>query len=313
MKKKYYYLFILAGALVCCIPLYTAWNRMDPNYTCARCHEVAATCHLWRSSAHANVACIDCHGTAFSGGLPTAMEKLNMVYTHFTTKKTNEDIHLSEKQALDVANRCATCHQAEDAAWKSGAHSATYKDIFLDTAHNRMEKPYWDCFRCHGMYYDGTINDLMSFTGSPEEWTIKDKAQQDHPTILCLSCHQVHAEQKRAKAYKEQTEEERTLSLASPQESPAALYVRTDKRHLKASNLQKPTIYKGDSTVNLSDDAPTRLCIQCHSPNGRHQAGTEDDMTPLAHYEGMSCTACHDPHSNKLKNSYQNVHKGVHK
>lgn len=104
---------------------------LDPDLTCAQCHEVTSACQLWKSSAHSDVRCVDCHGTALSGGIKGLAEKTGMIYSHFTKKQTNEDVSLNEEQVLAVADRCAVCHQAEQAAWESGAHSTTYKDIFM--------------------------------------------------------------------------------------------------------------------------------------------------------------------------------------
>ena len=57
--------------------------------------------------------------------------------------------------------KCQRCHQHEYAAWHAGPHSATYSDIFLNTAHNTKRQLMNDCFRCHGMYFDGAIGDMV--------------------------------------------------------------------------------------------------------------------------------------------------------
>lgn len=276
--------------------------------TCAQCHEVTPACRLWKSSAHSDVRCIDCHGTALSDGMKGLVEKTGMIYSHFTKKQTNDDVYLNEEQVLAVATRCVTCHQAEHAAWEAGAHSTTYKEIFMDAEHNRMEKPYWDCFRCHGMHYDGTIHDLMALDGKPEDWYIKDASQAERPAMTCLACHQVHAEQSQNKPYIAKNKEERSVLMKETKRPATALYMRSDKRHLPAGELYQTTMFDNDSVVKVSDDPNAWLCMQCHAPNGRREIGTEDDKTPTGEYEGMSCLDCHDPHSNQLKNSFRNVH-----
>lgn len=309
MKTRYWIGAVIVGGILICASAYTAWNALDPDMTCAQCHEVKPACDAWKSSAHADVRCTDCHGTALSGGLAGMIEKTAMIGSHFTKKQTNEDLHLNEKQVLDITARCATCHQAEKAAWASGAHSTTYKDIFMDVAHNRMEKPYWDCFRCHGMHYDGNIHDLMSMEGNVEEWHIKQTEQANNPTMTCLACHEVHAAQERTPAYQSLKATERAALMTETRRPATALYMRSDKRHLPADKLYPATLHDTDSLVRVSDDPNTRLCMQCHAPNTRREAGTEDDKTPTGVYEGMSCLDCHDPHSNKIKNGYRNVHK----
>lgn len=205
-----------------------------------------------------------------------------MFYSHFSGKRTNEDIHLTERQALDIANRCATCHQSEHAGWLSGAHSTTYADIFEDAEHNRMEKPYWDCFRCHGMFYDGDIHSLMSLESEEaSEWHIKDRKQAAMPTITCLSCHQVHAGQPKSPVYKELAKEEKEQLLDEPHRPSTALYLRAEKRHLPSKHLTCVNMYHSDSVLRVSDDPNHWLCMQCHSPNGVHQVASSDDKTPV--------------------------------
>jgi hypothetical protein len=290
---------------------YTAWNTLAPDYTCAQCHEVRESCTAWKSSSHANIACTECHGTALSNGFSSLSEKIGMVHTHFTKEKTNEDISLTEKQVLDITARCAECHQAEHAAWKSGAHSTTYREIFMDVEHNKMEKPYWDCFRCHGMHYDGNIHDLMSLEGNAESWKIKDDQQAGRPAITCLACHQIHGEPNKRMAY-ESLDKEARAGLMQQTERPAtALYMRAEKRHLPSDKIYQASISLNDSLVKVSNDPNAWLCMQCHSPNSKREAGTEDDKTPSGMYEGMSCLECHNPHSNGIKNSYRNIHKEI--
>lgn len=308
MKIKYWVGIIVVGGIVLLGGGYKAFITMDPNLTCAQCHEINAACTLWEKSVHSDVGCIECHGSAFSNGVGGLMEKANMIYCHFTKKITNEDIYLNEDQVLTVSGRCAVCHQAEYAAWKSGAHSVTYEDIFMDKEHNIMEKPYWDCFRCHGMYYDGNINDLMSLEGPVDEWYIKDTLQINKPTITCLTCHQVHYEQQKSESYQQISEEEKSSLMTNTKSASTAFYMRSDKRHIPSDKIYQTTMFKNDSIVKVSDDPNTWLCMQCHSPNSKREIGSEDDKTPMGIYEGRSCLDCHNPHSNGLKNNYRDIH-----
>lgn len=308
MKKSYLIIVIAIAGLITLSASYVAWNRMDPDFTCALCHEIRPACVSWQNSAHAGISCKECHGTALSDGFTSLSEKARMVYVHFTQKKTNEDLHLTESQALAIATKCAECHQAEHAAWQSGAHSTTYKDIFMDVPHNEMEKPYWDCFRCHGAHYDRNILDLMSLEGDVASWKIHDEKQADLPTITCLTCHQMHGDQDRRLDYASLDEESKEGWMQKTERPSTALYSRAENRHIPSDKLLKPTIYDGDSLIKMTDDPNAWLCMQCHSPNGRREVGTEDDKTPIGIYEGISCLDCHNPHSNGLKNDYRNVH-----
>ena len=261
MKKKYWISGIVVAGIAVMGASYATWNTLDPDYTCAQCHEISKTCVAWKNSSHADIACTECHGTALSNGFSSLSEKAGMVYIHFMENKANEDIYLTEKQVLAVADRCAKCHQAEYAAWKSGAHSTTYRDIFMDAEHNKMEKPYWDCFRCHGMHYDGNIHDLMSLDGDVETWKIYDNKQADRPAITCLACHQSHGEQDKRIAY-ESLDKEARNSLMTKTERPAtALYMRAEKRHLPSDKIYQATMHDKDSLVKVSDNPKDRKSV----------------------------------------------------
>jgi hypothetical protein len=51
--------------------------------------------------------------------------------------------------------------------------------------------------------------------------------------------------------------------------------------------------------------------VQCHAPSVWHQAGSHDDKTPVGVHEGLSCRACHEPHSNFQRNSCNKCHPAI--
>lgn len=308
MRRWHFTLFIAGGLLVSGLA-YTTWNVADPRNTCARCHEIQSVHENWQNSAHADIACTECHGSALSGGLSGLAEKTRMVFTHFREKKTAEDLFLNEEQSLAVSSRCATCHRAEQSAWNAGAHSATYRDIFLDEEHNRTERPYADCLRCHGMFYDGEVKDLLTMEGDPREWRVTQEEQASRPVMTCLACHQTHAPQSKYPVYGQSDSISRSKQFETTMNPRTALYVRADKRHLSSGSLRQVEMQGKDSLLRTTDDPDAWLCMQCHAPNGKHMSGTSDDMTPTGPYQGMSCLECHDPHSNQLKNNFRNVHQ----
>lgn len=306
---------ILIFTSICTVPLllfwggYTTWNLSDPKNTCAQCHEVAPSHAEWVNSAHAGVKCIECHGTALSNGIHSIKEKTGMMVTHIKGEKRNEDIYLTEDQRLEIVNRCIACHRAEHAGWLAGGHAVSYKEIFMDSNHNTMEKPYWDCFRCHGMFYDGNIHDLMSLDSEhPTDWHIKDKKQENKPTITCLSCHQIHTPNPVSEKYISMTD---TIKSAIPRNPKTAIYLRAEKMHLRSDYLTPVTLKDGAEKVNMALDPNTLLCMQCHSPNYAHAAGTEDDRTPVGVHEGISCIACHKPHSGETRQSCMECHPSL--
>jgi hypothetical protein len=305
MKRKLFILAIVgAVVLTSMYGSYSTWNNMSPDNSCASCHEISSRVDSFHLSAHRDIRCTDCHGTALSYGIHSLMEKANMVFTHVTEQPSPEAIHMKEEQVLNISAKCAECHQSEAANWRVGGHATTYEDIFMDPVHNAMEAPYADCFRCHGMYFDGTIEDLMTPLDQNGPWQFKDAEVSQNAAVPCLACHQAHGPNS--------TLAEHALAgtNAPPRNAVFSMYSRADKMHLQVDTLAKPRMMHEGEEIVTSDSPVQSLCIRCHSPNYAHQAGTDDDRTPVGVHEGLSCNACHEPHSNNAMNSCVNCHPG---
>ena len=290
---------------------YAGWNAVDPERSCASCHEIVPSLEIWQQSAHREVGCADCHGTALANGLHSVKEKAGMVFTHMKSDRTEPAVGLDEQGVLEVMEACVRCHRDEQKSWQAGGHSATYADIFLNEKHNRMERPYPGCFRCHGMYYDGNIASLVEPISTTGPWKLIREGQSELPVIPCLVCHPIHMENE-------------TMGTPGTMDDPAAifyerqernaltgLYLRSDHMHLRADMLPVPEMYAGEEAVLVSDDPVQHICMQCHAPNWEHQAGTEDDRTPVGVHEGISCRACHQGHSNDARNACKKCHPAV--
>lgn len=306
MKGKY--LILVSGGILMLLVIisYTVWNRLDPVHTCAKCHEIAPSHTAWLSSAHADIQCIECHGTALS----SFKEKTGMIRKHFSGRQYHEEIHLNEEQVVEITDRCIQCHQAEHAGWLASGHAVNYREIFMDADHNALEKPYWDCFRCHGMFYDGNINDLMYLDeDDPSSWIIKDKRQERRPAVPCMACHQMHTDNPVSKRYVSPADSGSDVSR-NPR---TALYVRADKMYLRSDLLTPVMMRDGDRQVNRATDPCTALCQQCHAPDYVHRAGSRDDRTPTGVHEGIGCTACHRMHSGSASESCILCHSDVSK
>lgn len=235
-----------------------------------------------------------------------------MVFSHIGEGKEHEEIVMTEKQVLELSDRCTKCHQSEYVKWLSGGHSSNYARIFLNEEHNRMEKPYWDCLRCHGMYYEGNIRDLLK---SPEssngKWELNEKGKGSATTIPCLACHQIHSDNKPLSEAKIANKLQPKTSVKPIRNPSISWYIRTDKRHQRADKLKQIAMFDKGKPIKVSNDPANKLCIQCHSPNFAHQAGSEDDRTPTGVHEGISCVACHSPHSNDARNSCKTCHPAI--
>lgn len=312
LKNTIFILFFLFLSLILIFGGYARWNSANPEKTCASCHEISPSVYEWQSSAHRKVRCTECHGTALSNGIHSITEKTEMVFSHLGGKKEHEEIHMTEKQVLTLSEKCFKCHQSEYAKWLSGGHSANYARIFLNEEHNRMEKPYWDCLRCHGMYYDGNIQDLMKKPETAnEKWKLNKEGKGSDMAIPCLSCHQIHSDNEPISETKSRNYQQPLSSVKSNRNPYINWYIRTDKRHQRADKLKKIEMFDKGKPIKVSDDPANKLCLQCHSPNFAHQTGSEDDRTPTGVHEGISCVACHLPHSNDAGNSCKTCHPAI--
>lgn len=312
-KKSQNILFTIVIILVAFILIfssfYTYWNSAPAEKTCASCHEISSRVTSLSHSSHREVTCKECHGTALSSGFHSLKEKSMMVVGHFRGKNADE-VKMNEEQYLAVMDNCTRCHTSEFANWKSGGHSATYTDIFLDEKHNSVEQLNYDCLRCHGMFYENSIDELVDNKDTKGPWNLTDKKKAMQPTMPCSACHAIHTD----------GEIEKSPDYANPAEifynrdrkvPEVSFYVRSEKAHVPADLLSVPGITHEGKNIMLSDDALMRNCVQCHAPNTFHISATSDDRTPRGVHEGLSCTACHEPHSNDAKNSCIKCHPAI--
>lgn len=312
LKKIIIILLLCFFGLIFLFGGYAQWNSANPDKTCASCHEISPSVNDWHNSAHRNVGCTECHGTAMTNGIHSLKEKADMVFSHLGEKKEHEEIRMTEKQVLELSDKCAKCHQTEYAKWLSGGHSANYADIFMNGKHNLEEQPYWGCLRCHGMFYDGNIKTLLRKPQKADGvWKFNDKKTALNPTIPCLSCHQIHSENE-VLGVIGRHDIPQEISYERLNRNPSiSWYIRADKRHIRADKLMKISMLDHDISIKVSDDSRTKLCQQCHSPNFKHQTGSEDDRTPTGVHERISCMACHSPHSNDARSSCKNCHPAI--
>jgi hypothetical protein len=309
MKKIIIISSIILLLVVACFASYSHWNSASPTKTCASCHEISHSVDLWAGSAHREIACKKCHGTALSEGLHSLKEKGNMVFHHIS-KTRLASVRITEEQRLDVMQRCKGCHETEYAKWNSGGHAMNYSDIFLNTGHNKSEPIQEDCLRCHGMFYDkGNAKDIAEPRDTAGHSKLKDASLAERPAIPCFACHQVHQA-----GYPGMRQDRGTPSLlhySRMKKTYATFYYRRDSMYFPVLSLTPQEINYNSMPVKMSTDQNQRLCIQCHSPNAFNMGGTNDDRTPRGVHEGIGCLACHDPHSNSAIASCKNCHPAI--
>ncbi len=298
-------LLLIAGFLL----LYSRWNAAPPERTCASCHEISNMVDIWGKSTHRNIACKECHGTALSEGIHSLKEKGKMVF-HHNSKIWSGDIAISEDQRMKVLQRCTGCHQTEFAGWNSGGHAMNYSELFLNSTHNKTETISEDCLRCHGMFYDkSSVADIVEPLDSAGPWKLKDTKLADRPAIPCFSCHQVH--QSGNPGERQNLSNPSSLHYSRSKQTLTSFFYRRTNTYFPVLLLASPEITFQSASVKISHDPNQRLCIQCHSPNAFNMSGSSDDRTPLGVHEGISCLACHDPHSNSAMASCKNCHPAI--
>lgn len=281
---------------------------MPAETTCVSCHEMRPSHGRWSNAVHRGVSCKVCHGGSVSSGLHGMSEKLRRVFAHVTEAR-HDNLGLSEDQRISVMTACRDCHEREFAYWRKGGHGIAYAGVFLDEKHNRAEQPADDCLRCHGMFFEGRTADLVTPLDTKGPWRLKDPALASRPAIPCLACHKMHATGSPFERPAEPAPGGVPVTNGpTPRRETIGFYVRQERAHFPIDDLAVPRVTERGRPVKVSDDPRQRLCTQCHAPNAFGEAGSSDDRTPVGVHEGLSCAACHAPHSNDARNSCANCH-----
>jgi hypothetical protein len=262
----------------------------------------------WTNSVHRAVSCKKCHGGS-ADSVHALKENAKRVFYHLT-EANHDDMRLSEAQTVRMVNACQTCHTREFAHWREGGHGKNYAAIFMDEKHNKTEQMADDCLRCHGMFFEGKMSDAVTPLDTKGPWRFRNPSLAAQPVIPCLACHNLHAPGSPYKKVLEMPGVVQSVNTNAPKcrRDTIAFYVRQEKKHFAIDDLFVTKIMEKDRFVKVSNDPRQRLCTQCHAPNAFGQAGTGDDRTPTGVHEGISCAACHKPHSNDTRGSCVTCH-----
>lgn len=297
----------MALAALLSIPGASYVYELGGGESCARCHEIAPNFETWQHSTHFEVACTECHGDALTVDPDFHLGNIRRLATHLSGT-VPETIRLRHRDLKPMVEGCKRCHEQEFRHWQSGAHSASYTQIFADPAHNNKRLLMDDCLRCHGMHFPGSMEQLVSPVSQNGPWQLKEAAG-DEPAIPCLACHAMHVDARNAKGgfYR--------LIAASPEDPPVklrpslALHDRRSRENIPVQLLPVPAMQTDGRAVRVNASPQNALCYQCHAPYANMQAGTNDDKTPLGPYEGMACLDCHEKHTLKASTSCPDFHR----
>ena len=310
--KAYFKFALIAVATVAVVAVggsYGASYYYTSQYGqgCASCHEMANYVSEVHSAPHRKVTCMDCHEASMA-------TKLRHIRVHLFGD-IPEAIRLRQVDITAMTTNCQKCHQHEYATWHAGPHSATYSQIFADPVHNAKRMIVNDCFRCHGMHFDGSIRDLVEPLDTNGPWHLKRADLADQPTMPCQACHQVHREGA------QETKPASRISVAGEAvHDSLAFFDRRERIHFAAASLAIPHMNDGARAVTMSQDARQALCYQCHAPRMPEagsvaaanawgpQVGSGDDRTPMGVHEGLSCVSCHNGHNQNARASCKTCH-----
>ena len=292
----------------------TLYYAAGHGSSCADCHEMTMDVSAVHGSPHYNAQCTDCHEA-------TLGTKLRHIRAHLFRGHqdgTQESIRLREADVRAMMTNCQRCHQHEYASWHAGPHSANYGDIFTNAAHNTKRRLMDYCFRCHGMYFEGGMRDLVQPQDLRGPWRLTRPALASEPTIPCQACHWIHREGQA------QNKVNGGGAITTPAiRDSLAFYDRREEMHYRAASLALPQLYDGARLLKVSPDPRQGLCYQCHAPrqndteslaaknNWGPQAGSGDDRTPMGVHEGLSCFACHGGHNEDPRASCANCHPAM--
>ena len=304
-RRRAYLLLIAIIASILVVPGASLYYEYSGGRACARCHEIWQPYTDWHTSTHRNVKCTDCHGDMFTLDAGFHVNNMRRVVTHLRGA-VPEQVRIKAQDVFRIVERCRKCHQQEFADWQSGPHSVSYADIFLNTTHNRQRLLMDDCLRCHGMYFEGGIRELVTPIDTQGPWKLRDAHWVDRPAIPCLACHQMHRE---GATLVKSRQDERVPGPSQEIQRPSlALFDRRGLEHVSAARLALPAMWEGARALKISPDIRQALCYQCHAPLSTFQVKSGDDHTPVGVHEGMSCLACHLKHGQKTRASCANCH-----
>lgn len=296
------------GALALANVGYYAGSSYSGSY-CTTCHEIQASYDRWSQSAHRDMACKECHGSAFTANLEAHWTNVRHLYYQVTDRIPGR-IVLRDAQVDRIAANCQRCHRAELARWRAGGHSVSYSHIFLSKAHNTKTLLMDDCLRCHGMFADGGISSVVSPIDNTGPWSLVDPRFAARPTIPCLACHAVHS-RGRPTAAPDYAQPKRISYGRALRTTSLAFYDRRERRHVTADDLPLPRMRAGGQSVTMSGDRRQATCYQCHAPEATFEVGSGDDRTTVGVHEGIGCLGCHDPHGLDARQSCANCHPAL--
>jgi hypothetical protein len=295
---------LLAAGLIL-VPGTSLYFESGQGRRCASCHEMQPLYDTWHSSSHRDTACGKCHGDALTLDAAFHMNNAHRAWNHIQGDLP-ERVGLGNRHVMTIDQQCRACHRQEYARWETGPHSAGFSRIFLDRKHNTANMLMDDCLRCHGMFFEGGVGELVQPVDRTGPWRLTQPDLSGMPSMPCATCHQLH---RPGEPMHKAGEEGRRPGPAQEITRPSlAFYDRRTEQYVPVAELPIPAMREGSRNVRMSPDRRQSLCYQCHAPIASMQVGSGDDRTGIGVHEGISCLACHEQHGQKTRTSCATCH-----
>ena len=174
----------------------------NPRQTCASCHEMGGVHSEWASSGHRTLHCRNCHAGSITLDAH-ALSAHSTASSNISPGTSPNPFDWPRGMSCGRRKRAAAVTPSPTPTGNERPFRHLHPDI-LNPDHNKLEQLADDCLRCHGMFFNGSMADLVAPLDKTGPWTLKDPAKADQPAIPCPACHHIHTlagEKQPAKAH----------------------------------------------------------------------------------------------------------------
>jgi predicted CxxxxCH...CXXCH cytochrome family protein len=216
-------------------------------------------------------------------------------------------IHVGTYVGVDAGN-CTQCHPNKVAEWSKTGHASRLTNSINDKAGTYSET----CIRCHTTgYFPGANNGGFADVQAKLTWQFPtvsqlkagqswDKMPAELKNMANIQCEDCHG------PAKEHVTQGQPVMDTSFDEGVCNVCHNGGGHHLKGTDLKSAKHSNGDSIAFNDPVGPSRrACVRCHS--GKGYASFLADPKNMASWNNekqtITCTTCHDPHSEE--NAFQ--------
>ncbi len=213
----------------------------------------------------------------------------------------SEQIHVGTYVGVDAGN-CKQCHPNKVAEWAKTGHATR-----LTTSIDEKPSHYNEgCIRCHTTgYYPGANNGGFADVQAKLGWQFPtlqqieaggnwDKMPAELKNMANIQCEDCHG------PAKEHVTTGAPVMATSFDEGTCNVCHNGGGNHLKGTDLKSAAHSNADAAAFNDPIGPSRqACVRCHSGKGYASfiADPNNQASWTNEKQTITCTACHDPHS----------------